>query len=83
MVVHTRCLSFLKIVIICGLNAFPKKINRGFLNSIYGLSEQHVKHVSQQLYKNTRGSVLKLTKLHSHVKLQAESKASEENAVSL
>ena len=83
MVVHTRCLSFLKIVIICGLNAFPKEINRGFLNSIYGLSEQHVKHVSQQLYKNTRGSVLKLTKLHSHVKLQAESKASEENAVSL
>ena len=43
---------------ICGLNAFPKEINRGFLNSINGLSEQHV------------------------IK-QAESKASEENAVSL
>ena len=58
MVVYTRCLSFLKIVIICGLNASPKEINRGFLNSIYGLSEKQV------------------------IK-QAESKASEENAVSL
>ena len=33
-------------------------------------------------YKNTSGSVFKLTN-HSDVKLQAESKASEENAVSL
>ena len=68
---------------ICGLNAFAKEINRGFLNSIYCLSEQHVKHVSQQLYKNTRGGVFKLTKLHSDVKLPAEFKASEEKAVSL
>ena len=65
MVVYTRCLSFLKIVIICGLSASSKEINRGFLNSIYGLSEQHVKHGSQQLYKNTRASVFKLTKLHA------------------
>ena len=66
------------------LNAFPKKINRGFLNSIYVLSEQHVKHGSEQLYKNTYyGSVFKLTKLHSDVKRQAESKPSEENTVSL
>ena len=69
---------------ICGLNAFPKEINRGFLNNIYGLSEQHVKHGSEQLYKNTHhGSVFKLTKLHPDVKRQAEAKASEENAVSL
>ena len=69
---------------ICGLNAFPKEINRGFPNSIYVLSKQHVKHGFNQLFKNTYyGSVFKLTKLHSDVKLQAESKASEENAVSL
>ena len=57
-----------------------KKWNQKLNSDLFNYSCLHLVFIlfNNLFYKNTRGSVL-----HSNMKLQAESKASEENAVSL
>ena len=82
---YTRCLSFLKIVISVVLTLSLRKLTVDFQTAFMVFRNNTWNMVPNNSTKihNYYGIVFKLSKLHSNVKPQAESKASEENVISL